>query len=386
MLKKSDTLLLVETKERHYVLDTMRGTDTQQSSMFSYLSPEERVPQNHPLRPIRLIVDDVLKALSPTFSQLYSDFGRPSIPPEKLLRALLLQVLFTVRSERMLMEQMEYNLMFRWFVGLNMDEAVWVPTVFTKNRDRLWEGDIAEKFFQEVLTQARVVDLISDEHFTVDGTLIEAWAGQKSFQRKDRPTPPPDDPGNPTVNFHGETRSNDTHESTTDPDARLARKSGGHESKLAYCGNVMIENRNGLVVDTELLQCNGTAERDAAMLMAERVEGTERITVGADKAYDTKDFVSEMRGMNVTPHVSQNTKRPGGSAIDGRTTRHEGYPVSQRKRKRIEEVFGWMKTVGTLRKTRHRGLQTVRWVFTFTAAAYNLVRMRNLMSPAVQAV
>ena len=203
---------------------------------------------------------------------------------------------------------------------------MWVPTVFTKNRDRLWEGDIAEKFFQEVLTQARVVDLISDEHFTVDGTLIEAWAGQKSFQRKDRPTPPPDDPGNPTVDFHGETRSNDTHESTTDPDARLARKSGGHESKLAYCGNVMIENRNGLVVDTELLQCNGTAERDAAMLMAERVEGTERITVGADKAYDTKDFVSEMRGMNVTPHVSQNTKRPGGSAIDGRTTRHEGYP------------------------------------------------------------
>jgi len=286
----------------------------------------------------------------------------------------------------MLMEQLEYNLLFRWFVGLNMDEPVWVPTVFTKNRDRLWEGDIAEKFFQEVLTQARVVDLISDEHFTVDGTLIEAWAGQKSFQRKDRPAPPPDDPGNPTVNFHGETRSNDTHESTTDPDARLARKSGGHESKLAYCGNVMIENRNGLVVDTELLQCNGTVERDAAMLMAERVEGTERITVGADKAYDTKDLVSEMRGMNVTPHVSQNTKRPGGSAIDGRTTRHEGYRVSQRKRKRIEEVFGWMKTVGTLRKTRHRGLQTVRWVFTFTAAAYNLVRMRNLMSPAVQTV
>ena len=352
--------------------------------MFSYLSPEERVPEKHPLRPIRLIVDDALKSLSPTFSQLYSDFGRPSIPPEKLLRALLLQVLYTVRSERMLMEQLEYNLLFRWFVGLNMDEAVWVPTVFSKNRDRLLEGDVAEKFFQEVLTQARVVDLISDEHFTVDGTLIEAWAGQKSFQRKDRPAPPPDDPGNPTVNFHGETRSNDTHESTTDPDARLARKSGGHESKLAYCGNVMIENRNGLVVDTELLQCNGTAERDAAMLMAERVEGTERITVGADKAYDTKDFVSEMRGMNVTPHVSQNTKRPGGSAIDGRTTLHEGYQVSQRKRKRIEEVFGWMKTVGTLRKTRHRGLETVRWVFTFTAAAYNLVRMRNLMSPAVQ--
>jgi transposase len=332
------------------------------------------------------MVDEVLKALSPDFSGLYSTFGRPSIPPEKLLRALLLQVLYTVRSERMLMEQLEYNLLFRWFVGLNMDEAVWVPTVFTKNRDRLLEGDVAEKFFQLVLTQARVADLLSDEHFSVDGTLIEAWASHKSFQRKDQPTPPPDDPGNPTVNFHGEKRSNDTHESTTDPDARLARKSGGHEAKLAYCGNVMIENRNGLVVDTELLQCNGTAERDAAMMMAERVEGVERITLAADKGYDTKDFVSEMRGMNVTPHVSQNTKRAGGSAIDGRTTRHEGYQVSQRKRKRIEEVFGWIKTVGTLRKTRHRGLETVRWVFTFTATAYNLVRMRNLMSPAVQSV
>jgi transposase len=354
--------------------------------MFSYLSPEERVPAKHPLRPIRLMVDEVLKALSPAFSGLYSTFGRPSIPPEKLLRALLLQVLYTVRSERMLMEQLEYNLLFRWFVGLNMDEAVWVPTVFTKNRDRLLEGDIAERFFQLVLTQARVADLLSDEHFSVDGTLIEAWASQKSFQRKNQPAPPPDDPGNPTVDFHGEKRSNDTHESTTDPDARLARKSGGHEAKLAYCGNVMIENRNGLVVDTELLQCNGTVERDAAMIMAERVEGIERITLAADKAYDTKDFVSEMRSMKVTPHVSQNTKRPGGSAIDGRTTRHEGYQVSQRKRKRIEEVFGWIKTVGTLRKTRHRGLETVRWVFTFTATAYNLVRMRNLMSPAVQPV
>jgi len=332
------------------------------------------------------MVDDALKALSPIFAGLYSAYGRPSIPPEKLLRALLLQVLYTIRSERMLMEQLEYNLLFRWFVGLNMDEAVWVPTVFTKNRDRLWEGDIAEKFFQAVLTQARVTEWLSDEHFSVDGTLIEAWASHKSFQRKGQPAPPPDDPGNPTVNFHGEERRNDTHESTSDPDARLARKSGGHEAKLAYCGNVMIENRHGLVVDTELLRCNGTAERDAAMLMAERVDGTDRITLGADKGYDTHDFVKEMRGMNVTPHVTQNEKRPGGSAIDGRTTRHPGYQVSQRKRKRIEEVFGWIKTVGMLRKTRHRGLETVRWVFTFTAAAYNLVRMRNLTAPAVQTV
>ena len=374
-------------QKRVFMFQPMRGTDTQQSAMFSYLSPEERVPENHPLRPIRLMVDDALKALSPAFSRLYSAYGRPSIPPEKLLRALLLQVLYTVRSERMLMEQLEYNLLFRWFVGLNMDETVWVPTVFTKNRDRLLEGDIAEKFFAHVLAQARSANLLSDEHFSVDGTLIEAWASQKSFQRKDRPSsPPPDDPGNPTVNFHGEKRSNETHQSTTDPDARLARKSGGHEAKLAYCGNVLIENRNGIVVDTALLQCSGLAERHAAMIMTERVEGMDRITLGADKGYDTREFVKEMRGMNVTPHVSQNTKRQGGSAIDGRTTRHEGYQVSQRKRKRIEEVFGWAKTVGMLRKTRHRGLETVAWVFTFTATAYNLVRMRNLIFPAVQSV
>jgi IS5 family transposase len=282
------------------------------------------------------------------------------------------------------MEQLNYNLLFRWFVGLNVDEPVWVATVFSKNRDRLLEGDIAKQFFTLVLDQARQADLLSDEHFSVDGTLIEAWASQKSFQRKDRQGPPPsDDPGNPTVNFHGEKRSNDTHESTTDPDARLARKSNSHESKLAYCGNAMIENRNGLVVDTELLQCGGTAERDAALLMAERMEGAERVTVAGDKGYDTREFVRELRGMNVTPHVAQNLKRSGGSAIDGRTTRHAGYKVSQQKRKRIEEVFGWLKTVGMLRKTRHRGVFKVGWVFTFAAAAYNLVRMRNLLSPAI---
>ncbi len=363
----------------------MRGLDYQQSAMYSYLSPEERVPASHPLRPIRVMVDVVLAGQSKKFDAMYSCTGRPSIPPEKLLRALLLQVLYTVRSERLLMEQLEYNLLFRWFVGLNLDEPVWVPTVFSKNRDRLLEGDIAERFFNGVLEQAEEADLLSDEHFSVDGTLIEAWASHKSFQRKDSETaPPPDDPGNPTVDFHGERRSNATHASKTDPDARLARKSSGHEAKLAYCGNVLIENRNGLVVDTELRQCSGTAERDAATLMAERIEGTDRVTLAADKGYDTKDFVKEMRHMKVTPHVSQNDGRRGGSAIDSRTTRHAGYKVSQRKRKRIEEVFGWLKTVGALRKTRHRGVFKVGWVFTFAAAAYNLVRMRNLLSPAVQ--
>jgi len=358
----------------------MRGQDTQQSAMFSYISPEKRVPADHPLRQIRGMVDVALKGMTRTFNRIYVDWGRPSIAPEKLLRALLLQVLYSIRSERMLMEQLEYNLLFRWFVGLNVDEPVWVPTVFSKNRDRLLRGDIAEKFFAQVLQQAREGELLSDEHFSVDGTLIEAWASQKSFQRKDQAAAPPEDPGNPTVDFHGEKRSNDTHASTTDPDARLARKSGGHEAKLAYCGNVLIENRNGLVVDTELVVCSGTAERDAAVQMAERIEGDHRVTVGADKGYDTHGCVQDLRERNVTPHVSQNTNRPGGSAIDGRTTRHAGYPVSQRKRKRIEEVFGWLKTVAMLRKTRHRGVFKVGWVFTFAAATYNLVRMKNLLS------
>jgi transposase len=363
----------------------MRGQDKQQSAMFSYLSPEERVPAKHPLRQIRMMVDIALKALSPTFDQMYIAFGRPSIAPEKLLRALLLQILFTIRSEELLMEQLEYNLLFRWFVGLNMDEPVWVPTVFSKNRQRLMEADVAEKLFAQILEQASGAGLVSDEHFSVDGTLIEAWASQKSFQRKDQGVqPPPDDPGNPTVNFHGETRRNETHASKTDPDARLARKSGGHESKLAYLGNVLMENRNGLVVDTELLQCNGTAERDAALLMAERIAGAERVTIAADKGYDTRDLVAEMRGMNVTPQVAQNEKRRGGSAIDKRTTRHAGYRIGQRKRKRIEEIFGWMKTVGMLRKTRLRGVHKVGWVFTFAAAAYNLVRMRSLIVSSVQ--
>ena len=335
----------------------MRGQDTQQSTMFSYLSPEERMPAEHPLRAVRRMVDAVLQVLSPACDAMYVKFGRPSIAPEKLLKALLQQVLYSLRSERMLMEQLDYNLLFRWFVGLNMNERVWVPTVFTKNRDLLLESAIAEKFFAAVLDQARASNLLSDENFSVDGTLIEVWAGQKSFQRKSSgdTTPKDDDPGNPTVDFHGEQRRNDMHESTTDPDARLARKSGGHEAQLAYCGNILIENRNGLVFDTEVLQCNGTAEQDAAILMVERVEGTDRVTVAGDKGYDTRDFVQEMRGMNVTPHVAQNEKRPGGSAIDKRTTRHAGYGISQKRRKRIEEVFGWPKTVGMLRKMRHRG-------------------------------
>ena len=353
--------------------------------MFSYLSPEDRVPADHPLRPVRIMVDVALRALSPLFNRMYIAFGRPSIAPEKLLRALLLQVLYSIRSERMLMEQVEYNLLFRWFVGLNMDEAVWVPSVFSKNRDRLLEGDIAQEFFRQILQQAQAANLTSDEHFSVDGTLIEAWASQKSFQRKDRQEPPSqDDPGNPTVDFRGEKRSNATHESTTDPEARLARKSGGHESKLAYCGNVMIENRNGLVVDTELVPPSGTAERDAALRMVERNEGTGRVTIAADKGYDTQGYVAGMRDLNATPHVAQNDNRRGGSAIDRRTTRHAGYQISLRKRKRIEEVFGWIKTVAMLRKTRHRGVFKVGWVFTFAAAAYNLVRMRTLLLTAVQ--
>ena len=343
----------------------MRGSDTQQSAMFSYVSPETRVPPDHPLRPVREMVDQALTALSPHFNRMYSAIGRPSIAPEKLLRALLLQIFYSIRSERLLIEQLDYNLLFRWFVGLNMDEQVWDATVYSKNRDRLLEGDVAEKFFQHILVQARQADLLADEHFSVDGTLIEAWARQKSFQRKGHvPAEPPDDPGNPTVNFRGEKRSNDTHESTTDSEARLARKSGGHEAKLSYCGNVLIENRNGLVVDTELLQSNGTAERDAALLMVEAIPGNERVTLGADKGYDVREFVKELRQMNVTPHIAQNGSRPGGSAIDRRTARHAGYAVSQRKRKRIEEVFGWLKTVALLRKTRHRGVFKVGWVFT----------------------
>jgi len=358
----------------------MRGQDNQQSDMFSYLSPEQRVRPDHPLRAIRAMADLALWSMSSRFDEMYSQTGRPSIPPEKLLRAQLLQMLYSVRSERLLMEEIDYSVLFRWFVGMNMDEPVWDVTVFTKNRDRLLDGDVAREFLCEVVKQAQEKKLTSDEHFTVDGTLVEAWASLKSFQQKDGKNPPPDDPGNPTVDFHGEKRSNETHESTTDPDALLARKGNGKEAKLSYNGNLLVENRNGLIITTELFQANGTAERDAALVMLKRLPGDQRVTVGADKAYDTKDFVAECRNIKVTPHVAQNVKRSGGSAIDQRTTRHAGYAISQKKRKRIEESFGWLKTIALMRKVRHRGIHKVGWVFTFAAAAYNLVRMRNLLA------
>jgi transposase len=358
----------------------MRGTDHQQSQMFSYLSPETRVRKDHPLRAIRTMVDEVLHTLSPQFDRMYASEGRPSIAPEKLLRAQLLQMLYSVRSERLLMEEIDYSMLFRWFVGLNLDEEVWDATTFTKNRDRLLEAEVAKLFLAQVVAQARAKGLTSDEHFTVDGTLLEAWAGIKSYQRKDGGNPPPsdDDPGNPTVNFHGETRSNRTHESTTDAEAKLARKGDGKEAKLSYSGNLLVENRNGLIVNAMAWEANGTAERNTALLMLEQIPGRQRLTVGGDKGFDTANFVAECRHMQVTPHVAQNDKRRGGSALDERTTRHESYRISQRKRKRIEECFGWLKTIALLRKVRHRGLYKVDWVFTFACAAYNLVRLRNL--------
>jgi len=347
--------------------------------MFSYLSPEKRVREDHPLRQIRVLVDEVLRTLSPQFDRMYARDGRPSIAPEKLLRALVIQMLYSIRSERLLMEEIDYSILYRWFIGLNLDEPVWVPTVFTKNRDRLLEADVAKQFLSAVVEMARAKGFVSDEHFTVDGTLLEAWASLKSFQSKEGPGSDTDgDQSNPSVDFHGERRSNATHESKTDGDAMLARKGKGKESKLSYSGNLLVENRNGLIVNSTVWPATGTAERESAVCLLGQVEGDGRITVAGDKGYDTQEFVSECRKMNVTPHVAQNEKRPGGSAIDGRTTRHEGYGVSQRKRKRIEECFGWLKTVALMRKVRHRGGEKVDWVFTFACAAYDLVRMRNL--------
>jgi transposase len=360
----------------------MRGDDRRQGAMFSYLSPEDRVPRDHPLRAIRQLVDRALTELSPRFTRLYARVGRPSIPPEQLLRALLLQVLYTVRSERQLMEQLDYNILFRWFVGLNLDEPVWAVTVFTKNRERLLAGDIAQGFFHAVLREAERRHLLSQEHFTVDGTLVQAWAGQKSFQRRTRrrPAPRPDDPGNPTINFHGEQRTNATHASRTDPDARLTKRGPGQEAKLAYQGHVLMDNRHGLAVATTLTAASGTAEREAAVRLVRTTRYRhERITLGADKGYDTRDCVAHLRAAGVTPHVAQQLGRRR-SAVDQRTTRHPGYGQSQRRRKRVEEIFGWLKTIGLQRQTRFRGVARVAWMFTFATAAYNLIRIRHLLA------
>jgi transposase len=368
----------------------MRGEDRDSGALFSYVSCEARVPADHPLRAIRAVVDEALEVLSPEFERLYSKVGRPSIAPEKLLRALLVQAFYSVRSERQLMEQLDYNLLFRWFVGLSMDAPVWDATVFSKNRDRLIEGEIAAKFLAAVLSQARVKALLSDEHFSVDGTLIDAWASMKSFRPKDGS----DDDGTPPAgrnaerDFRGQKRSNETHASTTDPDAKLYRKGNGQSSRLCFMGHLLMEHRNALIVDATLSRASGTAEREAALAMLERrPRRGRRITLAADKAYDVRAFVEDLRERAVTPHIAIDgnvrvTGRPRSTAIDKRTTRHPGYAVSQRIRKRIEEGFGWIKTTGNLAKTRHRGLQRVGWAFTLTAAAYNLVRIPKLLAPA----
>ncbi len=355
----------------------MRGEDSKQEAMFSYLSPEKRVPDEHPLRRLRAMVDTVLGEMSPRFAKRYADVGRPSIAPERLLRALLLQIFYSVRSERLLMEQLDYNLLFRWFVGLGMDEPVWNHAVFSKNRERLLNEEIAEAFFQRVLKLAK--PYLSDEHFTVDGTLIEAWASHKSFRRKGEGPGPSD--GNRAADFHGEKRTNDTHQSTTDPDARLYKKSAGSEAKLAYLGHVLMENRHGLLVKMSVTQATGTAERDAALEMVEDKAGTKRITLGGDKNYDTGELVRKLRKIGVTPHVAQNNTNRS-SAIDGRTTRHPGYAISQQKRKRIEQSFGWMKIIGMLKKVKLRGREKVSWLFTFVGAAYNLYRLGRLEAGA----
>jgi transposase len=356
-------------------MSRMRGDDRQPDAMFSYVSAEQRVPKEHPLRAIRALVDEVLRDMSREFNGLYARVGRPSIPPERLLRAQLLQIFYSIRSERLLMEQLDYNLLFRWFVGMDMDEPIWAPTVFTKNRDRLLNQEIARSFFRRVVERAQ--GLMSDEHFTVDGTLIEAWASQKSFQRKDGGGPEGDG-----GNFRGEARTNDTHASKTDPDARLYRKSKGAESRLAYLGHLLIENRHGLIADAMATQADGRAERDAAMLMLEaqwqRAPGRRR-TVGADKAYDVREFVDIVRELGTTPHVTQNVARSGGSAIDGRTTRHPGYAMSQHARPRIEPAFGWLKTIAWIRKVKLRGLANVDWLFVFASAAFNLLRLPKLL-------
>ena len=356
----------------------MRGEDRRSGGLFSYVDLEARVPADHPLRPIRAIVDDALNALSGEFAALYSHLGRPSIPPERLLRALLLQAFYSVRSERLLMEQLDYNLLFRWFVGLGIDDPVWHPTAFTTNRDRLLAGEVAAKFLGAVLDHARVRHLLSREHFSIEGPLIEAWASMQSFWPQDGAGAPPDGGRHGGRDFHGEQRRNATHASTTDAEARLFRKGAGKEAKLSFMGHLLMENRSGLVVATRLTQATGRAEREAASTLIESVPGRHRITVGADRAYDTRDFVTMLRRLNATPHVAQNISGRS-SRIDRRTVRHPGYLASPRARKRVEEAFAWIKTIAGQAKTSFRGTGRVGWAFTLAAAAYHLIRLPQLL-------
>ena len=359
----------------------MRGGDGRSGELFSYVDLEKRVRSDHPLRAIRAIVNAALAALEADFAALYAPVGRPSIAPEKLLRAMLLQAFYSIRSERQLMERLEYDLLFRWFVGIGIDDAAWDHSTFSKNRERLLEGDMAAKFLAAVLAEPRVKKLLSTDHFSVDGTLIEAWASMKSFRPKDGSDNPPEGGGrNAEANFHGQKRSNETHASTTDADARLYRKGPGKEAKLSFIGHGLMENRSGLLVDACLTRADGHAERVAALHMIEpRADRPCPITLGADKAYDAEDFVNELRSMRVRPHVAQNNNGRS-SVIDGRTTRHGGYAISQRLRKRIEEAFGWIKTVAGQEKTKLRGVDRVGFAFTFAAAAYNLVRLPKLLA------
>jgi transposase len=353
--------------------------------MLSLVSPEQRVPADHPLRKVKQLADETLAALSPTFDAMYAGGGRPSIPPERLLKATLLMAFYSVRSERLFCEQLDYNLLFRWFLDMSMVEESFDHSTFSKNRERLVEHEVAKQFLAEIVERARAGRLMSDDHFTVDGTLIEAWASMKSFRPKDEKPgdrPPPDDPGNPTVNFHGEKRSNETHQSTTDPESKLYRKGRNHEAKLSYCGNVLMENRNGLIVDLRVEPADGYAERRGALAMLdESLPNQEGVTLAADAGYDIADFVAACRERGITPHIAQTRDTRRRSAVDGRTTRHAGYAVSQRIRKRVEEIFGWAKTVACFRKTRFRGRARTQLAAHLIAAAYNLLRIANL-SPA----
>src|SRR5271170_4434957 len=363
----------------------MRGSDKRSGKLFSYVDLEQRVRPDHPLRGIRALTDSALAALSREFAVLYSGLGRPSIAPEMLLRAMLLQAFYSVRSERQLMERLEFDLLFRWFVGLGMDDPVWDHSTFSKNRDRLLEGEIAAKFLAAVLAQPKVKRLLSSEHFSVDGTLIEAWASIKSFRRKDGNDRDGDGPGrNAERSFHKEKRSNETHQSTTDPEARLYKKVDGQPAKLCYMGHALMENRHGLVVAGGVTQATGTAEREATLALLDCWPDRRRITLGADKAYDVRQFVADLRARTVTPHIAidghvRKTGKPRATAIDRRTTRHAGYGVSQRCRKRIEEVFGWIKSSAGLAKVKLRGRIRVDAAFTLALAAYNLIRLPKLL-------